>query len=145
MTGKILISTIAIAMLILTLIRGDKRTIWLTVLLTIGLLAAWIEDPTVKSVALGIYSCSALLISLNALQRSDMSKILRTSVFVTGVWALVTNLFVFMNWPYANELRLSLLVPILLYLLNVAKGLAKQKELGYMTILNSVFLLKLIR
>jgi hypothetical protein len=145
MTEKVLISIIAIAMLTLTLIKGDKRTIWLTSILTLGILIAWIDIPMVKPIGMIVYSISALLIALSAFQKDNLDKTLRISIFITGVWALGTNLFALMHWPFANEVRISLVIPIVLYLISLYRGLIKRKELGYMTILNSIFLFDLIR
>ena len=145
MTERIILSIVALIMLALTFKKGDKQTTLLTSGLTVGILITWIGVPTVITVGLIIYMLTALLISLTILRSKKLTKFNRTTIVLTGVFAFGANLFSIMHWPYAGEIRLSMIIPIILYIISLVKGMIKRKEFGYQTIMNVEFLLRLIR
>lgn len=145
MTERIILSIVAILMLAFTLKRGNKQTTLLTAGLTVGILTTWTGLPTVITVGMIIYMLTALLISLTNLRNKELTRFNRTTIVLTGVFAFVTNLFLIMHWPYAAEVRLSMIIPIILYLISLVKGMIRRKEFGYNTIMNVEFLLRLIR
>lgn len=145
MTERIILSIVAITMLILTIQKGDKWTIILTSGLTLGIMMTWIGIPKVMLSGMAIYMLTALLISFYSLKSRKVLQFKNVSTAITGIWAFGANLFQIMNWPYADELRISMFIPIILFLILLTKGLAKSKDLGYMSILNTEFILRLIR
>lgn len=145
MTERIILSIVAILMLAFTLKRGNKQTTLLTAGLTVGILTTWTGLPTVITVGMIIYMLTALLISLTNLRSKELTRFNRTTIVLTGVFAFVTNLFLIMHWPYAAEVRLSMIIPIIFYIISLVKGMIRRKEFGYITIMNVEFLLRLIR
>jgi hypothetical protein len=145
MTERIILSIVAILMLSLTLKKGDKQTTLLTSGLTVGILITWSGVPTVITVGLIIYMLTALLISLINLRSKELTKFNRTTIVLTGVFAFGANLFTVMHWPYVGEIRLSMIIPIILYIISLVKGMISRKEFGYLTIMNVEFILRLIR
>lgn len=145
MTERIILSIVAILMLAFTLKRGNKQTTLLTAGLTVGILTTWTGLPTVITVGMIIYMLTALLISLTNLRSKELTRFNRTTIVLTGVFAFVTNLFLIMHWPYAAEVRLSMIIPIIFYIISLVKGMIRRKEFGYITMMNVEFLLRLIR
>ena len=145
MNERIILSIVALAMLALTLKKGDKLTTFLTTGLAFGILITWTGISSIITVGLLIYMLTALLISITSLKISGLSKIHKTTILLTGIFAFVANLFSIMHWPYAGEVRLSIIIPIILYLVSIFSGMIKRQELGYLTIMNVDFLFHLIR
>ena len=132
-------------MLFLTSKKGDKMTLYLTVGLTLGIFITWIGIPIIKTVGLLIYMLSGLLISLTNLKAKGLSKMDKLTIILAGLFTFGVNLFSFMRWPYAGEVRLSLIIPVSLFLITLFSGMIKRKEVGYLTIMNVAFILRLIR
>lgn len=132
-------------MLAFTLKKGDKWTILLTTGLTIGILVTWTRVPAMITVGLITSMLTAIFISLINLKTKGLSKINQLIIVVTGVWAFGANLFSIMHWPYAGEIRLSMIIPIILYVISLLNGMIRKKELGYLTIMNVEFVLRLFR
>lgn len=132
-------------MLVLTLKKGDKIAIVLTAGLTVGILITWTRLPMLITAGLILYMLTGLIISLFNLKRNELDKLNRTTIIVAGLFAFGANLFAIMNWSYAGEIRLAMIIPIVLYLISVFKGMIKRKEIGFLTIMNVEFLMRLIR
>lgn len=145
MTQKIILSIVAVIMLALAFKKGDKLTTILTFGLTIGFLITWIDVPTIIMVGMIIYMLTAISISLVSLRSKELTIFNRTTIILTGLLAFVANLFSIMYWPYAGAIRLSLIVPIILYTTSLFKGMTTRKEFGYLTIMNIEFILRFIR
>jgi hypothetical protein len=145
MTERIILSIVSIIMLAFTLKKGDKWTILLTTGLTIGILVTWTRVPAMITVGLITSMLTAIFISLINLKTKGLSKINQLIIVVTGVWAFGANLFSIMHWPYAGEIRLSMIIPIILYVISLLNGMIRKKELGYLTIMNVEFVLRLFR
>lgn len=145
MTERIVLSVIAIFMLVLTLRKGDRQNIFLTAGLTIGILITWAGIPVIITIGQITYMLTALLISLANLSTKELSKLSQISIILSGIWAFGVNLFSIMNWPFAEVIRFSLIIPLILYLISLINGMIKRKELGYLTIMNVDFILRLIR
>jgi len=145
MTERIIISVVAIVMLALTFKKGDKKSTLLTTALTVGILITWTGVQTVITIGLITYMMTSLLIAIINLRSKGLGVFNRTTIVLTGIFAFVVNLFLIMHWPYAGEIRLSMIIPIILYLISFFKGMLKRNEMGYLTIMNVDFLLRLIR
>jgi hypothetical protein len=144
MTDRIILTTVSIIMLILTIQKKEKYSIILTCGLTLGILITWTKIPIMISAGMLIYMIAALLITFYGIRLKQLSILEKTVISVTGMWAFVTILFQLNHYPYANVLRLSLIFPLLLYLILLRKGLIRKNEFGFLTILNLGFLLSLI-
>jgi hypothetical protein len=145
MTERIILSIVAIIMLVLTLKKDDRQTTLLTAGLTFGILITWIGTPIIISIGLITYMLTALLISLTNLRKKGLSKLNQITIVIAGIWAFVLNLMLIMHLPYASEVRISVIIPIILYLISLIRGMIKRKELGSLTIMNVEFILRLIR
>lgn len=132
-------------MLALTIKKGERRTILLNTGLTIGILITWTQVPVIITVGVIIYMLTALMISITNLRTKELSKISQLTVVLSGICAFGTNLFSIMHWPNAAEIRLSMVIPLTLYVISLLKGMVKRKELGYLTIMNTEFALRLFR
>lgn len=144
MTEKIVLSTVSIAMLIFTLQKGDKQSTFLTAGLTIGILITWVNVSQIITLGLVIYMLSALMISFLHLRIKNLSKLKLATIILTGFVAFISNLFSIMSWPGFGAIRLILIIPIVLYILVLIKGMIKRKELGYLTIMNTEMILRMI-
>ena len=145
MTERIILSIVAIIMLALTVKKGDRQAILLTAGLAIGILITWTGTPVINTVGLIIYMLTALMISLTNFRTKELSRLTRITIVMTGIWAFGVNLFSLMHWPYPEEVRFSMIIPIILYFINLTSGMLKRKELGYLTIMNVDLILRLIR
>lgn len=132
-------------MLALTLKKGDKQSIILTVGLTIGILITWTRVPVVITIGLVTYMLTALMIAMNSLRTKELSKLNQVTIILSGIWAFGANFFSIMHWPYAGEIRLSMIIPIIFYIISLLYGMTKRKEFGYLTIINVEFALRLFR
>jgi len=145
MTERIILSLVAIFMLALTLKKGDKKSKLLTSGLTFGILISWTGISTLITAGFILYMLTGLIISLSNFKRKDLSKLQLMTIVISGIFAFGGKLFSIMNWPYVSLIRLGMIIPIALYLVSLYKGLMKRKELGYATIMNTEFILSLIR
>ncbi len=145
MTEKIIISIIAVLMLILTIRRNEKWSIILTSGLTIGVLFTWAGIPLLSIIGLLIYMISALSIVIYGIKKHELQRIEKIVISLMGIWAFIANLFELNHYPYANEIRLSMVIPLILYIILIGKGILKKKEFGFLTILNVDFLFRLLR
>lgn len=144
-TTRIILSIIAIVMLVLTIKKGDKRTVLLTTLLTVGILITWAREPTIITIGFLMYIFTALLISIVNLKSKGLTRFKRITIVLTGAIAFFSNFFSIMHWPFAGIVRLSTIIPLGLYGFSLFKGMIKRKELGYLTILNADFLFRWLR
>ncbi len=145
MPERIILSFVSLIMLVLTIRRGDKLATVLSLGFTAGVLITWIELPVIKTIGLVIYMLTALLVTITSLNNKEHSSRDQVTMMISGIWAFGANLFSIMEWPYAGIVRLSMIIPIILFLVSLINGLTKRKEIGYLTIMNVEFLLRLIR
>lgn len=144
MTDRIILSVVSIVMLALTINSGNKPASILTAGLTLGILMTWSAVPLLITVGVLIYMLTALTISSVNMRRKEIATFTRLTIVLTGIWAFVVNLFSLMQWPFSEIIRLILIIPIALYIITLLKGRIKGREFGYMTIMNTEFLLRLI-
>lgn len=145
MTERIILSIISIIMLVITLKKGDKLTIILTTGLTIGILITLIKIPMLIFLGSIIYMLTALWIAITNLKRKDLTKLNQVTILLSGIWAFIGNLSSILHWPYAEIFRLSMIIPILFFIISLFYGMIKRKEFGYLSIMNLEFALRLIR
>lgn len=132
-------------MLVITLKKGDKLTIILTTGLTIGILITLIKIPMLIFLGSIIYMLTALWIAITNLKRKDLTKLNQVTILLSGIWAFIGNLSSILHWPYAEIFRLSMIIPILFFIISLFYGMIKRKEFGYLSIMNLEFALRLIR
>lgn len=145
MTERIILSIVSIIMLALTIKKGDKQSIILTIGLTIGILITWTRVSLVITIGLVTYMLMTLMIVINSLRAKELSRLNQVTIILSGVWALGANLFSVLHWPYDGEIRFSMIIPIIFYIISLLYGMTKKKELGYLTIMNVEFALRLFR
>lgn len=131
-------------MLVITLKKCDKLTIILTTGLTIGILITLTKIPMLIFFGSIIYMLTALWIAITNLKRKDLTKLNQVTILLSGIWAFIGNLSSILHWPYAEILRFSMIIPILFFIISLFYGMIKRKELGYLTIMNLEFFLRLI-
>lgn len=131
-------------MLALTLKKGDKVTTLLTAGLTFGILITWTGIPQIIIIGIIIYMLSALMIALTCLKKNKLPKLFKLAIVLAGILAFVANLFSILHYPYAEIIRLCMILPIVFYIISLARGMIKRKEFGYLTIMNVDFILRLI-
>ena len=144
MTERIILSVAALSLLALTYRKSDSLTFLLTSGLAVGILLTWAGISTLLTVGVVIYMLTALSISLTNLKDRGLSRLNQATLVLAGIVAFVANLFSLMHWPYASEIRLLPVFPLILYLISLFNGMLKRKEIGYLTILNLEFLLRII-
>lgn len=144
MIERVLLSFIAIVLLALAFRKRDKMSILITAGLTFGILFTWIGIPIVYMLGIIIYLLSTLLILYTNIRKNELSTYNRTTIIVSGVYAFGIKLSSILHWPYAEEFRLLAIIPIILFLISLFKGMIKRKEIGYLSILNVDFLMRLI-
>ena len=144
MFERIILSYIAVLFFALAIKHGEKRTILSTGGLTLGIMLTWSKMEEVITTGLILYMMTALAISAVNLQTKGLTKLQRATIAVSGLFAFAANFFVLMAWPYAAELRWSMIIPLFLYFDSLLHDMTKRKEIGYLTILNVEFLLRLL-
>ena len=145
MTERIILTIVSIAMLILTIQKKEKYSIILTCGLTLGIIITWTRIPIIITSGILIYMITTLLITFYGIRKKELLKSEKIIISITGIWPFIAKVFAFNHYPYTNEIRLSMIIPLLLYLILIGKGIIKKKECGFMTILNVEFLLKFLR
>lgn len=131
-------------MLAWSLKKGDRVSAMLMAGLSIGIWITWIQTPIFITLGAFTYAFTALLISLLNVKALDLSRINHFAIVLSGLWAFGSNLAVIMNWPYASLIRLSVIFPLSIYVISLFNGMLGRKEFGYLTLLNTDFLLRLI-
>lgn len=144
MTEKLIISIIALLMFAFTLKKGGKREISLAAGLTLGILITWINQPTIQLAGLIIYTVSGLAVFILNLKKKDLSTLNWAAIITAGLFTFLANFFALMHLPYAEFIRLGAIVPLAMYVISLFIGMAKRKEMGYMTIMNVQFVMGVI-
>lgn len=144
MTQRIILSVISIAMLAFSLQNRDKKSLFLTVGLTVAVLISWMDSPMVMNVDFFLYTAIALLISFFGLANHDQPGFNRVAMFLICIWSVGIMLAGFIHWPYAGEMRLSTLIPLGLYIILLRRGLFHKNEFPYTTILSTGLFLYLL-
>ncbi|MCK4661366.1 MAG: hypothetical protein KAT68_00765 [Bacteroidales bacterium] len=145
MTERLILTIIAVVMLLLTIQKKYKWTIIITSGLAFGILITWTGIPLVITAGMIIYTITAFMSIIYGVRNKELSNIERIIIGLIGLWALTANLFAIMHLPYANEINLSMMIPLIGYIFLIIKGLFRKKEFGFLTILNAEFLLRLLR
>ncbi|MBI1183266.1 hypothetical protein GC194_03270 [bacterium] len=125
--------------------RDDKLTKLLTLGLNVGILMTWTGVPMVITVGLIIYMLTALMISFYGLKTKGHTILNRLTIVIAGIFSFVAHISFLMHWPFAGAVRMSMVIPLTLYLISLFYGMIKRKEMGYLTILNLAFFMRLIR
>ncbi len=144
-TERIILSIVAILMLILTIKRGDKLSIIITTGLTIGVLSVWTGVQIIIGIGISIYMLSSLATVLYSIRNKKMNTLEKLIISLTGMWSLVADISVINHYPYAYTLKLSMIIPIVFYITMTIRGLYKRNEMGFLTILNLDFFIKMIQ
>ena len=143
MTERIILSVVALIMLILTIKKGENKSIFLTSGLTFGILITFIDISAVKLTGYIIYMFTALIISLFHLWRGRLSRFEQVTIIISGFYAFVFKLFSIMVWPGLGALIVLSIIPITLYLIALNNEIKKRNEFGFVTIMNTEFILRL--
>jgi len=144
MIERIILSIVAIVMLILTIQRKERLSIVLTSGLTLGILIIWFGNLMLIRVGMLTYLISALWIMLYGLKKKELLTYEKLIISLTGLFAVIANLFELMHYPYAYEIGLSMIIPLVLFLFALVRGLIRKCKLGFMVILNLEFLFRFI-
>jgi hypothetical protein len=88
---------------------------------------------------------TALIIAAMNLKNKCLNKLDKTAIVLAGIFTFVSNMSSVMHLPYAQFVRISMIIPIGLFIGSLINGIAKRKEFGYLTIMNVDFLLRLFR
>ena len=145
MTERIILTIVALIMFALTIKKSDIITIILTTCLTFGILITWSGVQSLVSIGIVTYMLTALVIAIINLEKKGLSKFNRQTIFLAGLFSFLSNLFAFMQWPFATIIRFCIIIPLAFFLISLFKGITKRNEIGQLTIMNIELLLKFLR
>lgn len=144
MLGKLFLSFVSILMIILSFLKSDFKSRLITCLLAFGVLITWIDEPIANLIGLMLYMLTTIYISIYSLRAIKLKPIIQATLFSAGLLAFISNLLSITHWPYANEIRLSLIIPLVLYFISLFNGMTKRNEMVYLTLINTEFLIRIL-
>ncbi|TLX72834.1 hypothetical protein E9993_16980 [Labilibacter sediminis] len=145
MTERIILIVVSVLMLVLTLSKKDKNTSMLTLGLTLGVALTLFENKIVLTIGFLIYILSSLMIGIYGIKAKKLKTLEKTVIILCGFWSFYANVSAILHLPYGLELRLSVIIPMILYFVLISKGIYRKKEFGFLTILNLDFLFRFLR
>lgn len=145
MIEKVILTVVAVLMLVLTLRKKDKYSISLTLGLTFGIILTLVENSVSITIGYVIYIIASLFSAVYGIRNKELNRLERTVIVLTGIWSVCVYVSSVLHLPFATLSRLSVVIPIILYILSVIKGISKTKEFGFLTILNVNFLFRFLR
>ena len=135
MISLILISIFSVIGLFFSLKNEGLFQKIITIGLSISVFIAWAGNSSILLVSLLIQLIFGVISAIYALKVSGLSLIERISIGITGLLVSVGTLGIINHYPWQLELRLSLIIPILLFIWISIKNIRKlSKEFGFMLI-----------
>jgi hypothetical protein len=139
MLARVILTLVSLAMFGFTLRTKNKRYILLCSALTLGVLLSWSGITELILGGIILFMFTALIVSSFQLNHLNIKNLGAISLFLTGIWSFTLKLFFVMNWPYQEKLIVSLVIPVMLFVICLFHGMQKQKEFGFWVILIAEF------
>jgi len=117
-----------------------------SLLLCFSILVTWFTSDIFISI--GIISCilASIWITIKGFTINNLSKIEKANFIVLGLFTSIELLFIFMNWPLATYVSISMVIPIILYLYTSIKTQLKfNKDYLFLSILVLDCVLRFLR
>lgn len=144
LTELVILSLVSVISMALALRRKDQKSISLTGGLALSFLVLWIKDPNVYLGSSVLYILMAVLIAFSVLKEKEATTWNRTVVIILCSWAALSKLFQLNDWPYANEVTVSMAIPIILYQFAFNPQYQSKIKLEYLYLLSLDMLLRVI-
>jgi hypothetical protein len=143
MIGTIILSVVLIAMLIVTKNMAGQFQKFITITLAISFLISFTGIRLLATIGLIIYTLAPILAVAYVFVEKHLSLNEKILIGLTGLLVFVNNTFALFHWPYANQIKALMIIPIIAYIILLAKekGIFK-REIGFMTILATICVLK---
>ena len=128
---KILMSVVAI---LGTLITFKFKGVYHRVI-SIGLISfllVWTNNPyfiTVSFITVSLLTVATFVYGLTGKQLKKLEKI---SIATMGMFLAVSSIFRFMHYPFAGQIKLSMIVPIIITLITFVIGRKLTREMSFM-------------
>ena len=145
MTERIILSIVAISMFLLTMQKQGQFQKIITGALTVGILITWIGLQSLVTFGFVVFTFASALTIVYIFTQKHLLTIEKILIGVTGLIVFIGNIFGIMNWPYGNEIKILMFIPLITFIFLLIKTNMKSKsEIGFMTILAVSCLLKFI-
>ena len=146
MTERIILSIVALAMFLLTMKKRGLFHKIITGTLTIGILITWTGLPIIITLGFSIFTLGSALTIAYVFTQKHLLALDKIIIGLTGLIVFIGNIFAIMNWPYGNQIKILMIIPVIAYIILLIKTKMKLKiEIGFMTILAVSCLLKFLR
>lgn len=119
------------------------RIILITQLIAIGL--TLLSDEVLTSSGLVLFMLSLVLVIIYGLTIKNTRAVQRTIVVVSAALLLLTHVFQFQNYPGAGVLGLTMILPLIGYMVLIANIKNYRNELGFMTVIAAAAAIELVR
>ncbi len=145
MSTRIILSILSVIMFLFTIRQEGRFNKIITGGLMIGLLLTLFGSSVLTTIGFYIYTLCAFLTIIYGFAQTHLSKLEKGIICLTGFIIMYRNIASIMHWPYANETKYLMIIPVLGYILtSVYSRIELKRENGFMTIFAVDCLLKLI-
>jgi hypothetical protein len=145
MTERIILSIVTVTMLLLTIKQQGLFNKIIIIGLTIGVLITWVGLPLIILMGFSIYTLCSLLTIIYSFTQKHLLFFEKVIISLTGFIVLIGNIFAIQHWPFANQIKVIMVIPVLAYFsLLIFTKMKINKETGFMTVFAIGCLLKFI-
>lgn len=136
MTDRIILSIVSVTMLLLAIRQQGRFSKIITGGLTIGILLIWIANPILITISFVIYTICSLLTVIYGIIQNHLSTQIRIIICLTGLIVLTRGVFAIQRYPFANEMKWLMIIPVITYFIFIIHTKIKiTPETSFMTIL----------
>ncbi len=146
MTLKILVLLLVIFILIKTYKLRNNFKKKITLLLCFSILVSCFDSNFLKYTSIISYLFALLWVIYIGLTLNYLKKIEKINFILLGLFSITGLLFSLMHWPYANNISIAMIIPILLYFYTSLKTKLKfNKEYLFLNIIAFDCILRFIK
>lgn len=106
----------------------------ITIALITAIALSWLPFPIFKTIGFYLFGLT-LLVAIVYATKENKSLSKRALMLLIIIPVFIHLSFMIMNWPFAFQLSLAMLIPILAYLVLIIKPHNVKHEIGFLTII----------
>lgn len=140
-----ILSVVAAMMFVLSLFNKEKGAKILTIFLSLGIAILWVDFDFIQKMGIWLYLISVGTVLIYGIIHLKLPKRDRILIGIIGGFTSAGLLTEINYWAFYNEIKISMIFPILAYIILLNRGLVKKEEFGFLTILFADCLLRFLR
>jgi hypothetical protein len=144
MAAKLIVTLTSFLIFLFTIRKGERLRTLLAGGLIVAFVFTWLPLTVFPFLAHFVYIIIGGVVFYRGVTLTRSEKIVRFSILSHGIFAVVTQSFVLFHLPFSGELKLSLIIPLIVYIIALFHGLKKEKEFETVSIFSIDFVFRVI-